>query len=146
MTNREVGIAVVVGSQILGLLKTFPIEEQRKGAFINYTQFIRTKIYKVKSNDRQKWAEVCYKSLSSLLGKGLDNEITMSTLVESLSFTFEKELKAFYGEDYFPRMVRFCNKHSHDYTSEYAKDSYVVADILADAVRKEFYETFKDEK
>lgn len=146
MTKRDMGIAVVVGSQILGLLKTMPIEEQTKGAFINYSQFMRAKIWKVNSKDRKKWADVCYNSLTSLLGKGFDNSITMTTLVESLSFTFEKELKAFYGDDYFPRMMRFCDKHSYDYTSEFAKDSYIVADALADAVRKEFYEAFKGDK
>jgi len=31
MTKRDIGIAVVVGSQIIGLLKTMPIEEQTKG-------------------------------------------------------------------------------------------------------------------
>lgn len=144
MTKRDIGIAVVVGSQIIGLLKTMPIEEQTKGAFINYSQFMRAKIWKVKSSDRKKWSEVCYKSLTSLLDKGFSNSITMNTLVESLSFTFEKELKAFYGDDYFPRMMRFCDKHSYEYSSEFAKDSYLVADALADAVRKEFFNTFKD--
>ena len=42
--------------------------------------------------------------------------------------------------------LRFCDKHSYDYISEFAKDSYIVADALADAVRKEFYEAFKGDK
>ena len=46
----------------------------------------------------------------------------------------------------FIKDLRFCDKHSYDYTSEFAKDSYIVADALADAVRKEFYEAFKGDK
>jgi|GEM_PF-3661011 len=146
MNDRNTGIAVVVGSQILGLLNIMPREEQVKGAFVNYTQFMRAKIHKVKSKKREKWALVCKNSLMSLMGKGFDKDITMSTLVESLSFTFEKELVAFYGKDYFPRMMRFCDKHSHDYTSQFASESYKVADALADAVRKEFFDTFKKQE
>ena len=146
MSDRNTGIAVVVGSQILGLLNIMPKEEQVKGAFVNYTQFMRAKIWKVKSKKREKWALVCKNSLMSLIGKGFDKDITMSTLVESLSFTFEKELVAFYGTDYFPRMMRFCDKQTFDYTSNYASDSYKVADALAAAVRKEFYDTFKKQE
>jgi len=140
---------MVVGSLILGLIKVLDKPEQVKGSTIKFSQYIKkgTTKFKATKGQRKKLSEVCRDSMLMLVDnhEGENSTIHVATFVESLSFSFEKELKAFYGSEYMNLMLRFCEKQVA--SSEHARESYSLSDELRDNIRKLIYENFvKEEK
>ena len=62
-----------------------------------------------------------------------ENVMVVPVFVESLSFSFEKELNEFYGQEYMVRMLRFIDKQAND---GQVSDSYVLSDTLVNNIRK----------
>ncbi len=73
-----------------------------------------------------------------------DLKIAIALVIETLYFNHEDILTSFYGQELGNRIVRFSNKQSYDGISDYAKDSYIVADALSKSVQKSVFEYLKD--
>ena len=61
--------------------------------------------------------------------------ISIALTVESLAFTFEKDLLDMYGQSVIDNVCSFTEKESVGNISDYAKDSYRAADALSETVR-----------
>ena len=144
---RDTAISIIISSQILGLIKVMSKEEQKKGSVINFVQFLQKKIREVDYINRPELAIVCHDSLMELLEIDKQHEgkktIAIATISESLSYSFDKELRSVFGNEYFIRLDRFVLKQSCDGISEYAPYSYKMADSLRDSVRKYLFNSTK---
>ncbi|MFK5937697.1 MAG: hypothetical protein QM497_04780 [Sulfurimonas sp.] len=137
---RDEAISIIIASQTIGLIRVMSKEEQKKGSVINFIQFLQKKIREVDYINRPKLAIVCRDSLLELVE--IDEQCTgnktiaVATILESLSYSFDKELRSVFGNEYFIKLDRFVTKQSYDGISDYAPYSYAMADSLRDSVRK----------
>lgn len=143
--NREAKIAMVVGSLIAGLIKTMSKKEQVRGSTIRYIQYIHKGTVNLEATKEQRiqLANACRDSMLMLVEqfKGQNSIMQVATFVESLSFSFERELLSFFGNEYISLMLRFTEKQVID--NALAKDSYVLSDQLRDNIRKIIFESLK---
>jgi len=141
---RNEAVSIIIASQLIGLIKVMNKEEKTKGSVINYTQFLQKKIREVNYINRPELALVCRDSLMSLIEidkqETGNKKIAIATIAESLSFSFERELRSVFGDEYFIRLDRFVQKQSYNGISEFAPYSYKMADNLRDAVRKYLFD------
>ena len=82
-------------------------------------------------------------SMKMLVDQHQDEESIMqvATFVESMMFSFEKEMIAMYGNQIVDLVLRFCEKQIVD--SELAKDSYDLSDDLKNNIRKIIFDRSK---
>ena len=141
--NQRVGMAV--GSLIVGLLKTMEHKQQVKASTIRLRQHIRVRNRSIKASleDRQSVANICMDSMKMLVEQHQDEESIMqiATFVESMLFSFEKEMIEMYGNEIVNLVLRFCEKQVVD--SKLAKDSYELSDDLKDNIRKLIFDRSK---
>ena len=69
--------------------------------------------------------------------KNEESLMVASTFIESMSFSFEKELTEFCGDKYMDLMTTFVNTLSY---SGDVKESYQLADELRDNIRELIFE------
>ena len=145
--GRNESVSIIVGSLLLGLIKTMDKSQQVKGSTIAYTNTMRTKIYKSKAtqDDRKILSEVARDSMMMLVEQFEDQKSIMqvATFVESISFSFNKELTEFFGKDYITRMIRFTEKQIVE--SELAGHSYELSDQLRNNIRKIIFDRLKNQ-
>lgn len=143
--ERDKKVALIVCNLILGLIQTMDKQEQHKGSTIAYTTMLRKYIHRI--DVTRKESEVvhtlCSISLEQLVEKFKEQEMILqvATFVESLSFSFEKELIAFCGEEYMVKMMKFTDKQI--VISDVARDSYVLSDTLKDTIRKVIFDNLQ---
>lgn len=138
--NRSESVAIVAGSLILGLMKTMDKEQQTKGSTVRYSTVLRKgiKTAYLTPEEREKLSYIAHDSMIQLVEQYEDAEtpIQIATFIESLSFSFEKEMMEFYGKNYFIYMLRFIDKQVLDEVGK----SYEVSDTLRDNIRKIVYD------
>lgn len=143
--NRDTTVAIATGSLILGLIKTMDLNQQHKGSTIAYTTLMRKHITKcdVAIEDRKKIAQISHDAMIMLVEQFKDSHSVMvvATFVESLSYSFENELKLFFGSQYINLVDRFVLKQAVD--STIAKDSYELSDKLRDNIRKLIFDNLQ---
>ena len=143
--TRDESVGMVIGSLIVGLLKTMDNKQQIKGSTIRLRQHIRAKNKKADASldERQDIANVCMDSMKMLVEQHQDEESIMqvATFVESIMFSFEKEMIAMYGNQIVDLVLRFCEKQVVD--SKLAKDSYDLSDDLKNNIRKIVFDRSK---
>jgi hypothetical protein len=143
--TRDERIGMTVGSLIVGLLKTMDQKQQVKASTIKLKQHIRARNIKIgaSQDERQDVANICMDSMKMLVEQHQDEESIMqvATFVESMMFSFEKEMIAMYGNQIVDLVLRFCEKQVVD--SKLAKDSYELSDDLKNNIRKLIFDRSK---
>ena len=138
-------VAIVVGSLIAGLINILGKEELTKGSVIRLLSMLRCKIKYAQINieTRKKLANATRDSMLMLLDQheGEQSKMEVSTFIETLSFSFEKEMVEFFGNEYMTTVGRFVAKQVEEGCD--IEDSYKLADDLRDNVRKIIFDTFK---
>ena len=143
--TRDERIGMTVGSLIVGLLKTMDQKQQVKASTIKLKQHIRAKNIKIgaSQDERQGVANICMDSMKMLVEQHKNEKSIMqvATFVESMMFSFEKEMIAMYGNQIVDLVLRFCEKQVVD--SKLAKDSYELSDDLKNNIRKLIFDRSK---
>jgi len=145
--TRSQSIAIVAGSIILGLIRSMNQKERFKGSTITLVDYVKKGIVNANASlsERQELANACKISMEQLLDQFRGTDIVIlqiAIFVESLSFSFEKELTDFYGNEYINIMSRFTIKQFMD--SKTARESYLLSDQLRDNIRKIVFDNMKE--
>lgn len=139
--SRTNTVAHAIGSLMVGVMM---LDEQAKssGSFISLKQKIiknTSQYQKVLSKEQlEVLSQICYDTITELDTSKVQ-AINPATIVESLAFTFEKEMIVFYGQDFLTVVSRYSLKHG-----ETAKDSYAIAKEVANKIRKYIFDRAKD--
>jgi hypothetical protein len=143
MNNKDYATAVIVGSYITYLISLTDKSSQTTGSSIRLRDMI-TKVTRA-SKDMQ-LVGLANKSWDNVLTKHKDEQLTISPAVtiESLYFSFERQLQELYGQHIAETVLRYVEKQQKGNVSKYAKDSYIAADSLRDELRKVIFEEFKN--
>lgn len=141
--ERSEKISIIVGSLILGLLRILSTRQQNFYDIDRYMTLMRRRIQEVPDmpNERAALAGIAYNAMLHLVDQfpaGKSQTLQFATFIESISFSFEKELLSFFGAKYFDRMSRAALKLEQENTA--AKTSYEIADALRDNIRKLIFE------
>ena len=143
--TRDERVGMAVGSLVVGLLKTMDSKEQAKASTIRLKQHIRAKNIKIKATfeERRSVADICLDSMKMLVDQHKDENSIMqvATFIESLMFSFEKEMIKMYGNQIVDLVLRFCEKQVVD--NKLAKESYELSDDLRNNIRKLIYDRSK---
>ena len=143
--TRDERIGMTVGSLIVGLLRTMDQKQQVKASTIKLKQHIRARNIKIgaSQDERQDVANICMDSMKMLVEQHQNEESIMqvATFIESMMFSFEKEMIAMYGNQIVDLVLRFCEKQVVD--SKLAKDSYDLSDDLKNNIRKIIFDRSK---
>lgn len=145
-TTRTEYVAVAAGALIVGLIKNMSAEQLAKGSTINLFSWIHNKIHRadLTPNERRFIAEIARDSMLDLVESYKDKNAIMqiATFIESLSFSFENEIREFYGDEYMVRLCRFTEKQAVGNV----EDSYSLSDSLRDNIRKIIFDRLKTAK
>jgi len=109
-----------------------------KGSTINYLNYMRkaTSCLDAPAEERLEVAMISRDAMLLLVDqfKGTsDIVLETAVFVESLSFSFQRDLEEFCGKDYLLHMTRFVNKQD---ISDDVRSSYKLSDQLRDNIRK----------
>ena len=141
LETRGQRVGLVVASLLLGLIKTMDKKQQHKQTTIRYCDYMRASTNRVKGSDdvRKKLALICRDAMLLMVEKHKDEKSIMEvgTFTESMSFSFEKELTEFCGDNYMELMSDFVLKQAF---SGDVKESYQLADELRDNIRELIFE------
>lgn len=131
--------AIICGSFIAYLLSLHDKAEQSKGSIIKLRQYILKQTRNVRNI---KMVEASNIAWDSVVAKHKDEHLAIvpALVIESLAFSFEEQLKEFFGNDILNLVVRYSEKFQISNINDFAKDSYIVADSLKDATRKVVYD------
>jgi len=134
--SDKVGLSVT--SLIIGLLMVMNKKQLSKGSTINYLNYMRkaTSGLDAPAEDRLEVAKISREAMLLLVDqfKGTsDVVLETAVFVESLSFSFQRDLEEFCGYDYMLHMTRFVNKQD---ISDEVRSSYKLSDQLRDNIRK----------
>ena len=145
MNNKDYATAVIVGSYITYLISLTDKSSQITGSSIRLRDMI-TKVTRA-SKDIQ-LVELANKSWDNTLAEHKDEQLTISPAItiESLFFSFERQLQELYGQHIITAVLSYTEKQQKGNVSKYAEDSYKVADSLRDSLRKVIFEEYKNEK
>ena len=134
MTNSIRTQAVVVGSHISFLISILHINQLKESTTRRVQKLLLKGLKKGGSKDVQLSNESWKKVLVRLEEENL--QFSSVTVVESLFFSFEPALTEYYGDTLSIALMNFINKHTPSNATEYAKDSYRLADELRDETRR----------
>ena len=133
MTTKSKQKAIIVSSFMLYLVslmsngKTKPHIKKLKKQLLDVT---------IKQGDVT-LAKLSNEAWSNVIKTHQDDNLSISValVIESLAFTFEKDLLDMYGESVIENVCSFTEQESVGNISDYAKDSYKAAAALSEAVR-----------
>lgn len=148
MTPSERIQATLCGSYILVLLMQHK-ELQSKGSVARLRQKLQS-ILRKQGKDLAKLADEAYNYVKEELK---DRRIAIDTSVvsESLLFDFENQMKKLFGNNIVELVDRANQKLFVEDTGEFEKsdvvsDSYMVADMLKESIRKYTFDYMKDKQ
>ena len=133
MTPKAKQKVIIVSSFILYLIhmldhtRTVPHVKKLKKRLLDVTIKQGTLVEATLSNNA--WAKVVDEYEKANL------RIAIATVIETLAFTFEKDMVAMYGDSILDDVCSFVERESIGDISKYSKDSYIASDALSDAVR-----------
>jgi len=134
MTNSIRTQAIIIGSHISFLISILHVDEQKESTCRRVQKMLLKGLRKGGEKDvhlsNTAWKNVLVKLESSEL------QFSTVTVVESLFFSFEPALTEYYGETLSTAIMNFINRHSLDNISDFAVDSYILADELRDESRR----------
>lgn len=135
MTKNQLQQGIIIGSFITFSMSLMDKEQQIKGSSIA----LRDSILRITTT---RGNELMVKSANLAWQMTIDEHVdetlsfSIATLVESLAFDYIDVFKILYGSEIMNLVDRFVSKQSIGNISEYAKDSYRIADSLRDNCRK----------